>query len=101
MTPFRAGLIAIVLIAVFAFFGFTKLNPFANPYELKAAFATANNLKPKSPVRIAGVDVGKVTKVERVKDGSGGADVTMEIKDKALRSTATPSSRCARASSWR
>jgi phospholipid/cholesterol/gamma-HCH transport system substrate-binding protein len=84
MTPFRAGLIALVLIAVFAFFGFTKLNPFANPYELKGAFATANNLKPKSPVRIAGVEVGKVTKVEPFKDGSGGADVTMELKDAAL-----------------
>ena len=84
MTPFRAGLIAIVLIGVLAFFGFTKLNPFANPYELKAVFATANNLKPKSPVRIAGVDVGKVTKVEPIKDGSGGAEVTMELQDKAL-----------------
>src|SRR5256714_4016016 len=84
MTPFRAGLLALVLIGVFAFFGFTKLNPFANPYELKAAFATANNLKPKSPVRIAGVDVGKVTNVEPIKDGSGGAEVTMELQDKGL-----------------
>jgi virulence factor Mce-like protein len=84
MTPFRAGLLALVLIGVLAFFGFTKLNPFANPYELKAAFATANNLKPKSPVRIAGVDVGKVTNVEPFKDGSGGAEVTMELQDKGL-----------------
>jgi virulence factor Mce-like protein len=84
ITPFRAGLIAIVLIGVLAFFGFTKLNPFANPYELKAVFNTANNLKPKSPVRIAGVDVGKVTKVEPLKGGDGAAEVTMELEDKAL-----------------
>jgi phospholipid/cholesterol/gamma-HCH transport system substrate-binding protein len=84
ISPFRAGLIAIVLIGVLAFFGFTKLNPFANPYELKADFNTANNLKPKSPVRIAGVDVGKVTKVEPIPGGDGAAEVTMEIEDKGL-----------------
>ncbi len=40
------------------------------------------SLKPHSPVRIAGVEVGKVKKVEP-KDG-GAADVTMELKDDAL-----------------
>src|SRR3954447_6101204 len=84
ISPFRAGLIAIVLIGVFAFFGFTKLNPFSNPYELKAVFNTANNIKPKSPVRIAGVDVGKVTKVEPITGGNGAAEVTMQIEDKGL-----------------
>ena len=84
MTPFRAGLLAIVLIGVLAFFGFTKANPFSNPYELKATFDTANNLKPRSPVRIAGVDVGKVKKVEPIAKGEGGAVVSMEIRDKGL-----------------
>jgi phospholipid/cholesterol/gamma-HCH transport system substrate-binding protein len=84
ISPFRAGLLTIVLIAVLAFFGFTKINPFSNPYELKAVFNTANNLKPKSPVRIAGVDVGKVTKVEPIKGGDGAAEVTMQIEDKGL-----------------
>ena len=60
MPRFRAGLIAIIVIAVGTYFGFTKANPFASPYELTAAFDTVNNLKPNSPVRIAGVDVGKV-----------------------------------------
>src|ERR687891_904484 len=82
MSPFRAGLIAIVAIAVLSFFGFTKTNPFANPYELTAVFQTANNLKPRSPVRIAGVDAGKVTKIEAL-DG-GGARVEMEIRDRGL-----------------
>jgi ABC-type transporter Mla subunit MlaD len=84
MTPFRAGLITLSVLAVLSFFGFTKLNPFANPYELKAVFANANNLKTKSPVRIAGVEVGKVTKVEAIKDGGGAAEVTMQLKDEAL-----------------
>ena len=43
-----------------------------------------NNLKPKSPVRIAGVEVGKVTKVEPVESGKGAAEVTMQLQDKGL-----------------
>ena len=54
MTPAKAGVIAIVVIAVATFWGFTRFNPFKNPYELKATFKTANNIQPKSPVRIAG-----------------------------------------------
>ena len=84
MPRFRAGLLAIVVIAVGTYFGFTKANPFASPYELTAAFDTVNNLKPNSPVRIAGVDVGKVTEVEPVSGDSGAAVVKMEIKDKGL-----------------
>ena len=84
MPPFRAGILALVLLGVFTYFGFSKANPFANPYELEAVFQTANNLKPKSPVRIAGVDVGKVTSVEPVDEATGGARVKMEIQDKGL-----------------
>ncbi len=84
MTPFRAGVLALVVVALFAYFGFSKSNPFANPYEFKAVFNDVNNLKPKSPVRIAGVEVGKVTKVEPVESGKGAAQVTMELQDKGL-----------------
>ena len=84
MSPFRAGVLALVIVSLFAYFGFSKNNPFANPYEFKAVFNDVNNLKPKSPVRIAGVEVGKVTKVEPVDEGEGAAQVTMEIQDKGL-----------------
>jgi phospholipid/cholesterol/gamma-HCH transport system substrate-binding protein len=84
MSPFRAGVLALVLVGLFTYFGFTKANPFANPYEFRAVFNDVNNLKPKSPVRIAGVDVGKVVKVEPVTDGKGAAEVTMELEDKGL-----------------
>ena len=84
MTPFKAGVLTIAVLSVLTFFGFTKINPFANPYELKAVFATANNLKPKSPVRIAGVEIGAVKKVEPLKDQGGAAEVTMELKKAAL-----------------
>ena len=82
MSTFKAGVLAVVTILLLAYFGFTKANPFSNPYELHATFRNVENLKPRSPVRIAGVEVGKVTKVEP-KDG-GAADVTMELKDDAL-----------------
>ena len=52
MTPFKAGLLAVLLVAVFSFFGFTKYNPFAHPFMLHATFESANNLQPKSPVRM-------------------------------------------------
>jgi phospholipid/cholesterol/gamma-HCH transport system substrate-binding protein len=83
MTPFKAGLLAIVLIAVLSYFGFTKTNPFAHPYQLKAMVPDAQNLQPKGPVRIAGVEVGKVKKVEPLPDAAA-AEVTMELKDEAL-----------------
>ena len=92
MSPFTAGLIAIVLIAVGTFFGFTKANPFANPYELTAVFETANNLKPDSPVRIAGVEVGKVKKVEAVDRGRAAPPGRRwRSRTRACRSTRTPS----------
>src|SRR3954465_3299166 len=84
ISPFKAGLIPVVLIALFSYFGFTKSNPFATPYELHAVFDNVNNLKPNSPVRIAGIEVGKVTKVEPVAKGDGAARGTMEIKKKGL-----------------
>ena len=83
MSVFKAGVLAITVIVLLAYFGFTKANPFANPYELKALFRDVENLKVRSPVRIAGVEVGKVTKVES-KEGGGAAEVTMELREDAL-----------------
>jgi phospholipid/cholesterol/gamma-HCH transport system substrate-binding protein len=82
MTAFKAGVLAITVIAVTAYFGFTKANPFSNPYELSAVFREARNLQARSTVRIAGVDVGRVTKVEPYEGGA--AKVTMELRDDAL-----------------
>jgi phospholipid/cholesterol/gamma-HCH transport system substrate-binding protein len=84
MSPFRAGVLALVVIGLFAYFGFSKANPFANPYEFKAVFNDVNNLKPRSPVRIAGVEVGKVTKIEPVSEGKGAAEVTMQVEETGL-----------------
>jgi phospholipid/cholesterol/gamma-HCH transport system substrate-binding protein len=82
MSPFSFGLIAVVLVLVAVYFAYSKQNPFANPYELNAIFNDANDIKQNSPVRIAGVEVGKVKQVESLE--SGKARVTMEIKEEGL-----------------
>lgn len=84
MSAVTAGLIAVVVVLLAAYFGFTKANPVAKPFRLQAAFKTANNLKPNSPVRIAGVEVGKVKQVQAIEGNNGGATVTMELKKAAL-----------------
>ena len=83
MSNFTAGVIALVLVVSGTFFGFSRWNPFADPYQLTAVFESANNLQPRSQVRVAGVNVGKVKKVETIAD-SGAARVTMELEDSAL-----------------
>jgi virulence factor Mce-like protein len=79
--PVRFGLIFLIVIAVLVYFGFTKHLPFKHGYQLKGVFASAVNIKPKSPVRIGGIDVGKVTGIKR--EGSTGL-VSMEIENKGL-----------------
>ncbi len=84
MSAFMAGLLTLLLIAVGSYFGFTKANPFASPYRLEAVFRNASSIKPESPVRIAGVDVGKVKKVETIDPATGAARLTMELEDDGL-----------------
>jgi ABC-type transporter Mla subunit MlaD len=74
--PVRFGVILIVVTAIVIYFGFTKHIPYKHGFRLKGVFATAVNVSPKSPVRVAGVVVGKVSSIQRV--GNTGV-VTMEI----------------------
>jgi virulence factor Mce-like protein len=83
MSPVKAGAILIFVAVLLTYFGFSKHIPFTHGYRLNAVFGNAVNVKPGSPVRIAGVNVGKVMGVERA--GSGDASqLTMELEDKAL-----------------
>jgi phospholipid/cholesterol/gamma-HCH transport system substrate-binding protein len=84
MSPFRAGLLAIIVVAVASYFAFSQSNPFSRPYHFSAYFRNANNLKPNSPVRIAGVEVGKVKSVEAADPKTGAAKVDIEMQDKGL-----------------
>jgi phospholipid/cholesterol/gamma-HCH transport system substrate-binding protein len=79
-SPFAVGMIAIVVIAILAFLGFTKDIPFTTPYQVKAVFTSSNGLRPDSPVRIAGVQVGKVKQIE-AQEGTNHTVVTMSIED--------------------
>jgi phospholipid/cholesterol/gamma-HCH transport system substrate-binding protein len=96
------GLIAIVVVVIASFLAYTKQLPWHHGYQVKAVFSSAQNVRVKSPVRIAGVEVGEVTDVQplttdspeyqaatgnQAPPGSGGptgqqaAVVTMEISD--------------------
>ena len=80
-SPVRFAVIFLLVVAIAVYFGFTKHIPFKHGYQLKAQFASAVNIKGKSPVRIAGVNVGKVTAIKR--QGSN-ALVSMEIESRGL-----------------
>jgi virulence factor Mce-like protein len=84
MPPLAAGLLGLGLVAVALYFGFTKSIPFRHHYTVEAVFPTANNIRVDSPVRIAGVNVGKVTKIAHVEDGRQAALVTMRLDKKGL-----------------
>jgi ABC-type transporter Mla subunit MlaD len=76
----RAGTLTILVLIVAIYLAFTKSLPWQQPFEFNAVFQTGNNLRLDSPVRIAGVNVGKVIKVERAKD-SDLVKVTMTLTD--------------------
>jgi phospholipid/cholesterol/gamma-HCH transport system substrate-binding protein len=82
--PLKAGILALVVIGVLAFFGFSKYNPFSDPFELEAVVSDARNLQTRSVVRMSGVEVGKVTKVEPIRGSAPAARVTMELREDAL-----------------
>jgi phospholipid/cholesterol/gamma-HCH transport system substrate-binding protein len=84
MSTFKAGVIGIVVVVVFTYLGFTKFaNPFASPFTVRAIFPNANGLVPDNLVRIAGINVGKVTGVKELA-GKQASEVTMEIDDNGL-----------------
>jgi phospholipid/cholesterol/gamma-HCH transport system substrate-binding protein len=81
--PVTIGLIALAIILVLTFLGFTKDIPFTTPYQVEATFESANSIRPGSPVRIAGVNVGKVAKIEAAED-SDTSVVTLSLQKQAL-----------------
>jgi phospholipid/cholesterol/gamma-HCH transport system substrate-binding protein len=84
ITAFQAGLIALVVILIGTFLAFTKDIPFTRPYELKATFENSPPIQKNQAVRIAGVDVGKVSKIEPVGGDSPAVVVTMKLTNEAL-----------------
>ena len=79
-SPVRIGLIALAVIVGLVFLGWTKDIPFTRPYEVNAVFQSANSIRAGSPVRIAGVDVGKVKEV-KADENTDAAVVVLQIDD--------------------
>jgi ABC-type transporter Mla subunit MlaD len=78
-SPWVWGLLVAVLIGFGAYMAFAKKLPFTSEgFQLNAQFENATTLRSTSPVRIAGVNVGKVTGIEG--DGDG-AKVTFSVDE--------------------
>jgi phospholipid/cholesterol/gamma-HCH transport system substrate-binding protein len=75
---------ALVILALLAGFylAATKQLPFSAGHEVHLHFASANQIAPNAPVRIAGVNVGKVESIETGPNQT--ADVTVSLEDKGL-----------------
>lgn len=69
MSAVAAGALLLLVVGIGVFFGFTKKVPFRQHYTVSAVVRTSNLLAKGSPVRIAGVNVGKVVGAGRYKDG--------------------------------
>jgi virulence factor Mce-like protein len=75
----RFGLIAAVVLGILVYLAFSRSLPFGgDEYQVTATFENAATLRSNSPVRIAGVNVGEVTGLER--DGDA-AKVTFTVSD--------------------
>jgi phospholipid/cholesterol/gamma-HCH transport system substrate-binding protein len=65
MSPFTAGVVAIVLIAIPCYLAFGGSVPWKQEHIVKAIVRSGNELQARSPVRIAGVEVGRVKSIAR------------------------------------
>ena len=95
MSRFQAGVIGIVVVALLAYGAYTKFaNPFASKFTVHALFSSANGLGPDSLVRIAGVNVGRVTAVSTVPGCKLGGDADVAVpggeRDDGDRSPGSP-----------
>ncbi len=78
---FAVGVLTAIILVILSYFAFVKELPFRSGYEVTATFENAATLRPTSPVRIAGVNVGEVTEIDL--DGDV-ADVTFSVSEDAL-----------------
>lgn len=74
------GVIGAVVLLLGVFFAFTKRVPLKDGYRVEAVFKSSNGLRKGSPIRIAGVEVGKVVGFE---DGPQNTRIVQfELKDR-------------------
>lgn len=79
--PVRDGLILLTIVGTALFAGYTRHIPFTSEdgQIVRARVTSAANVQAGQPVRVQGVDVGKVEGVE-LDDGGSSALITMRIK---------------------
>ena len=86
-TTLRSGVIMLVIGGVLLHWAFLHRLPFvpeATPATIEAEFASAANVNSRTPVRIRGVTVGEVERVEASGDGRTSV-VVMALGDRARR----------------
>lgn len=82
MSFFKTGVIALIALIVLSYFAYTKELPWSDEgYTATATFSDPATLRETAPVRIAGVNVGKVTSVEPEGDA---AKVTFTVDEEGL-----------------
>jgi ABC-type transporter Mla subunit MlaD len=83
MSPFAAGALLVAIIAIVSFLVFGNDVPFTKPYQVKVVLSDASGIRTRAPVRIAGVEVGQVKKVQAVGDETT-TEVTLNINKNGL-----------------
>ncbi len=83
LNPLRVGVLTLVVLSIFIYLAFSKSLPWQHPFQMNGVFESSSNVSLNSPVRIAGVNVGKVIEVGR-KSGTDIAEVTMTIEKQGL-----------------
>jgi phospholipid/cholesterol/gamma-HCH transport system substrate-binding protein len=82
-SSFAIGAAVLAVVVVATYLGFRKDVPFLNsPYTIKMAVRDTNGINARSPVRIAGVEVGRVETIEHTSPGARSATITLAIDDK-------------------
>jgi virulence factor Mce-like protein len=84
--PIRNGIILLAVLSLVLYSGFTRSIPFfpKDGDTVTAHFDRATNVIKGNVVRVNGVDVGEVTKIERDPSGKG-ALVTMRVREKGFK----------------
>ena len=83
MSPVVVGLLVLLALVVGSYLGFMKDIPFTKGFRVKAVVTNATSIRPNSPVRIAGVNVGKVKSVKQFQN-TNMSEVELEITEKGL-----------------
>ena len=83
--PVRNGIVFLTLLGIVLYCGFTKSIPLLpdGGTKVQAVFANATNASTGNQVRVKGVDVGTIEKIERDPSGEG-ALITMRIDEKGF-----------------